>query len=426
MSYKIILSHIINPRNSDHADQLLDMATVILNERIVAIGKKSEILRQFKGEILDYSDKIAIPPFYDLHFHWVQEDVRDKPKESLLEWLSNYTWPTEALYKDLNYAKERAQNFKRELLKNGTLGGSIYSSLHDHTVDLALQEFVGEFICGNVLMTMNSPEYLSHTPEVARRSVLSLRKKYGDRYVFTPRFAITTDPLTMRLGHEEFVKSGGWIQSHLCETQAEIEYVLSIYKKMDGFLDIKTYTEIYDRVGLLSPKTLMAHGIYLTESELLTLQKTDTILVHCPTSNAPVDERGLGSGLFDFNRIDKKGIRWGLGSDIGGGPYLSMFDVIESFVKQNHRAKRFNASYSMGLFKATIYGARLINPATFFLFPNSFATFLLIDSPKKMGRDAEESLKNLFKERGGSRDKFFEINAASFIKGVNYYERSSC
>ena len=35
---------------------------------------------------------------------------------------------------------------QEELLKNGTLGGGCYASIHGHTVDLAHKHFLGEFI----------------------------------------------------------------------------------------------------------------------------------------------------------------------------------------------------------------------------------------------------------------------------------------
>ena len=57
-------------------------------------------------------------------------------------------------------------------------------------------------------------------------------------------------------------------------------------------------------------------------------------MAHCPTSNAPIRQGGAWVGLFDLKTISKAKIPWGLGSDIGAGPHLSMIDVMNSFVKQ--------------------------------------------------------------------------------------------
>src|SRR5690606_22243764 len=106
-----------------------------------------------------------------------------------------------------------------------------------------------------------------------------------------------------------------------------------------------SYTEIYQRTGMLGPRSLMGHGIHLAPEELKLLKKSKTVLVHCPTSNAPIKQQGLGSGLFDFRGVEKARIRWALGSDIGGGPFLSMLDVIQSFVDQNRRVGIKEATY---------------------------------------------------------------------------------
>src|SRR5690606_22197023 len=127
-------------------------------------------------------------------------------------------------------------------------------------------------------------------------------------------------------------------QTHLSETRAEIDFTLSLYReKFPEFKKVRSYTEIYEKVGMLGKRSPMGHAIHLSAAELKTLSQTKTAIVHCPTSNAPIKDLGLGSGLFDFRRTEKARVRWALGSDIGGGPFLCMLDVMRSFVEQNRR-----------------------------------------------------------------------------------------
>ena len=102
----------------------------------------------------------------------------------------------------------------------------------------------------------------------------------------------------------------------------------------------------------------MGHGIHLSSSELSMLKKTKTAIAHCPTSNAPISKKGLGSGLFDLKTISKNKIRWALGSDIGAGPYLSMVDVMNSFVSQHK--KQGLANYTRAFYRATLAGEEII------------------------------------------------------------------
>src|SRR5690606_28816968 len=195
-----------------------------------------------------------------------------------------------------------AKKFSKELLSVGTLGGAVYASIHGHTVDHALESFVGDYVVGNVLMTMNSPKGLIQSKENALTLIESLSAKWGKKYAMTPRFAPTTHPDVMKAGAWLAKKRGSFIQTHLSETKAEIDYVLGLYKEQEGFEKTKTYTDIYKKCGVLGKKTIMGHGIHLSPAELKTLAQTKTAIAHCPTSNAPVKELGLGSGLFDFKK----------------------------------------------------------------------------------------------------------------------------
>ncbi|MCB1122498.1 MAG: amidohydrolase family protein, partial [Verrucomicrobiae bacterium] len=56
-------------------------------------------------------------------------------------------------------------------------------------------------------------------------------------------------------------------------------------------------------------------------------------------------------------RADLEGVRWALASDIGGGPYLSMLDVMASFVRQNRAAGNGSATFTRALYRSTQKGA---------------------------------------------------------------------
>lgn len=367
ITYKVIIAHFFNPINDKICEFLEDYAIVAKRNakgdyKIVHRCHKSKlneyIKRKKSVEIIDKSGQYVIPGMYDTHFHWVQDDVRTMPKANLLSWLENYTWPYEANFKKVSYAKKKAREFAKKIANNGTIGGACYGSIHSHSVSEALEKFEGDYILGNVQMTMNSPEYLTMGIDDTIAQTEELASKYKNKYAVTPRFAITTDPKTMSAGAKTAKKHRSFIQTHLSETQNEIDFVLSIYKNIEGFEKVKTYTEIYDKVGLLTPKTIMGHGIYLSPKELKLLSQKQTMIAHCPTSNAPIKELGLGSGLFDYKRANRYKVHWALASDIGGGPFLSMLDVMNSFVCQNHKKGHRDASYTQALYRATLAGAK--------------------------------------------------------------------
>jgi guanine deaminase len=331
--------------------------------RIFDLGPASEVAARYDLQLdrIEKSQGLLMPAFFDTHFHWVQDDVREMPKASLIEWLEAYTFPEESRYGDRAFAKVKADFFWKRILSVGTIGGLCYSSIHDVALEEAMRSAPSDFKIGNVLMTMNCPPAITQTEEEAKRSVECNAKKYADRYICTPRFAPTTAPGVMAASADVAAKYDCFQQTHLDETEQEIEWVLSIYRNLSGFEDIRHYTDIYSRVGMLGPKTVFGHCIYLDESEWELFAESGSRIASCPTSNAPIRQLGLGSGLFDFKKAESYGVPWALATDIGGGPFLSMFDVIRSFVAQNHAAGRFGATYSKALHRSTYKGAQLMD-----------------------------------------------------------------
>ena len=98
--YKIVvLGHIINPKSDKKCENFpqgaLLLAPKIKNGEVIYkiqdIGPKSRVLKNFDEgfQLIDYSENVIIPSFFDMHFHWVQDEVREKPKANLLHWLEN-------------------------------------------------------------------------------------------------------------------------------------------------------------------------------------------------------------------------------------------------------------------------------------------------------------------------------------------------
>lgn len=425
--FKILLCHILNPKSDKSCEFVKNGALVLKRSntgyKVVEYGKEKLVLPKYASkksiEVMDTMGKVVMPSFFDTHFHWVQDDVRLMPKKNLLQWLINYTWPYEAKFKDKKYSKMKAEKFAKELTSVGTLGGACYASIHAHTVDDALKNFVGDFVVGNVLMTMESPDYLTQTKKQALKLVDKQTKKFKDSYAVTPRFAPTTHPDVMEEASKMARSNKSFIQTHLSETENEIDYVMGLYKNIEGYEKVKTYTDIYKKAKVLGPKTIMGHGIYLSKDEMITLGKTKTSIAHCPTSNAPVKQLGLGSGLFNFRFAEKHGVDWSLASDIGGGPFVSMFDVMQSFVAQNLKAGVKGATYTKALYRSTVAGARALklDKTCGNLESGKYANLIILDAPKDLSGGTEKILERIISKNKTSRKKYDSMVEQTFYRG---------
>ena len=422
---------IINPKSDTSCDFFPQGLLVVEGNKIKDVlsltqGQSKYSILMSEANTTDFSNALIVPAFYDMHFHWVQDDVRSMAKDSLLQWLEKYTFPTEAKFADRDYAQKRAEEFFKKLTSMGTLGGACYSSIHEHALDAAMEHVKGDFVIGNVLMNMNSPEDLTHGEEESLSLTKRLIERYGRRHGFTPRFAITTTPGVMREGSRMADEAQCFKQTHLSETPGEIDFVLSLYREMEGFEGVESYTEIYEKTGMLGRRSLMGHGIHLSDKELAVLSRTETSVIHCPTSNAPIEQKGLGSGLFDFKKTEAANVRWALGSDIGGGPYLSMLDVMRSFVDQNRATAPKEATYVKALYRSTLAGAEIMEHQSYAgnLDVGKDANFVVLPLERRDLKSAEEVLSELIEPYHHRREDLETYARATYFRGEALFSRS--
>jgi guanine deaminase len=124
----------------------------------------------------------------------------------------------------------------------------------------------------------------------------------------TPRFALScTDELLASCAALLSDVEGSWTTTHLNENLLEIDGVGRLF---DGC----SYVESYDRHGLVSPRSVLAHNVHPTDGELDVLAARGATVAHCPTSNS-----ALGSGHFPLARHLRHRVRVALGSDVGAG-----------------------------------------------------------------------------------------------------------
>jgi len=97
--------------------------------------------------------------------------------------------------------------------------------------------------------------------------------------ILTPRFAIScTEELLERLGRVALDNPRLAIQTHISENKDEIELTRSLF-------GTDSYAQVYEKFNLLRDNTILAHGVHLTEDEMVLLAKYGAGVSHCPTSN---------------------------------------------------------------------------------------------------------------------------------------------
>ena len=302
----------------------------------------------------DYSGKLLMPGFIDTHLHYPQTDMIASPSEGLLPWLETYTFPTERQFEYIHHAAGVADFFLDELLRCGTTTAMVYCTVHPQSVDAfftASEQRGLRMVAGKVMMDRNCPDFLRDTAESSARDTEALIQRWHKRgrslYAITPRFAPTSTNEQLQLAGElarDYPDT--FIQTHVSENEAECAWVREL------FPNARSYIDVYDSFGMMRPRAMYGHCIWLNERDRQRMAETQSAAAICPTSNL-----FLGSGLFDFERADDAGVLLSLATDVGGGTSFSMLQTMN----EAYKVARLKGSYLPALrmfYLATLGAAR--------------------------------------------------------------------
>jgi guanine deaminase len=299
--------------------------------RIAWCGDASELSEAYQHwPHVDYGDMLIMPGFIDAHIHFPQYRMLAAPAKDLMEWLHRYTFPEEARYADSNYAVVAADIFLSHLFSNGTTSALAFSSVHKTCADAlfaAASKHNMALITGKTMMDRNAITAVQDTPEQGARESVELYQKWHCknrlRYAVTPRFAVTSSEEQLHLSGELLQDlKGALLQTHISESPGEIALVKQLFPNAED------YTDVYDRYGLLGPRSVFAHGIHLNARERKRFSETGSSVIHCPTSNA-----FLGSGIMPMKQLNDENVHIGVATDIGGGTSYSMLATLAETYK---------------------------------------------------------------------------------------------
>lgn len=300
---------------------LEDGALAVTDGVIVDRGPAAEIAARHAGaELVDLRDGLVLPGLVDTHVHFPQVRVIGGLGMPLLDWLEQCALPEEARLADTTYAASVAADFLSGLSRAGTTTALVFGSHFAGAVDALFVEAarVGlRVTSGLVLSDRVIREDLFTTPSRAHAEGFALAERWHGvgrlRYAVTPRFSLScSDDLLDSAATLLADVPDAYFTSHLNENTHEIAGVRDLFDC--------DYVTSYDKHGLLSRRSILAHNVHPTHEELRLLFARRVAVAHCPTSNA-----ALGSGLFPLAAHLAHGVRVALGSDVGAGTGFSLF-----------------------------------------------------------------------------------------------------
>jgi guanine deaminase len=291
-------------------------------EAVEDVMKRYEDWRDAKVQRIG-GEGFFFPGFIDTHTHASQHPNTGLfGSTTLLSWLATYTFPLESSLSALDKAERVYTNFVLRTLSHGTTTCCYYATIHVPSTNLLAsichskgqRAFIGRICMDSEAM---SPTYYRDSSAEAsiaatRESIDFIRqldpKAALIHPIITPRFAPSCTPSCLQQLGALHRETGANIQTHISENKPEIALVKEL------FPESKSYADVYDAAGLLTPKTILAHAVHLTDDEKALIKLRDAKISHCPASNT-----ALTSGCAPVRELLDAGLTVGLGTDVSGG-----------------------------------------------------------------------------------------------------------
>jgi guanine deaminase len=294
-----------------------DGGLLVNGGRVIACGDYAAVQAAHPGAAtIDWRGGFLVPGFIDAHVHFPQLRILGAMGLTLLDWLERVALPEEARMADARYAADTARQFLRALASHGTttalVFGAHFSSATAQLFEVAAASGL-RIVSGLVLSDRLLHPDLHLPPEEAYRQSAMLIERYHRRgrllYAVTPRFAISTSEAMLEvcqqlMGEHPDVR----LQTHINENKGEIDQIGRLFPWA------RDYLAVYERYRLIGNRSVVAHNVHTTPSQLDRLAAAGTAVAHCPGSNA-----ALGSGWFPLARhVERAGAEaLGLQENIG-------------------------------------------------------------------------------------------------------------
>jgi guanine deaminase len=337
----------------------VDGALAIENGKVTACGDYSAVANAHPDTMVrDLRGGYILPGLIDTHVHFPQVRILGGLGYSLLDWLEQCTLPEEARLADAAYASSIAREFVGALATHGTTTALVFGShfagataaLFTAAEQRGLRIFSGLVLSDRALR----PE-LHQTPDAAYQDSKTLIARFGcHRYAVTPRFAFSASEAMLSVC-QALVRENpdSLFTTHINENRREIEQVARLFPWAADYL------AVYERFDLIGAHSVLAHNVHACAAELQRLAASGSTIAHCPSSNA-----ALGSGIFPMRRHIEAGVRFALGTDVGGGTGFGVLkEGLQAYLMQRVASKPITLSPAQMLYLATRAGAEALGIA---------------------------------------------------------------
>ena len=256
-------------------------------------------------EVIEAGGMALVPGFVNAHTHAAMTLFRGYGDDlPLMQWLETKIWPVEARLDDEDvYWGSRLACV--EMIRTGTVRfWDMY--WHPEATARAVEDAGLRATIGAPLIDRGDPAQRGALQRTAMESAEALAGRDLVAPALAPHAIYTVSEPSLRWIAERAAERELPVHIHVSETEEEVaDCVRDHGERPIAYLD---------RVGVLGPHTVLAHGVWLDDSELDLIAARGATLATNPVANLKLSV----GGVFPFVRARERGIPIGLGTDGAG------------------------------------------------------------------------------------------------------------
>jgi 5-methylthioadenosine/S-adenosylhomocysteine deaminase len=302
-------------------------AVAINGSDIVDVGALSDITARFaSAQTIDARDQVVLPGLINTHTHAPMVMFRGLADDlALMDWLQKYIFPAEAKTVSPEFVRTGTRLAALEMIQSGT---TTYADMYyfEEEIAKATKEAGLRGVLGQTIIQF--PVADAPTPAEGLARAEAFIKTFKDDPLIVPAVAphamYTLDQATLVASAQLGRKYGVPVIIHLAETQDEVKTARDDHKNTPaGYLE---------SIGFWGPKTVAAHGVWVTDEDIAILKKHNVGVSHNPESNMK-----LASGTAPVLKYLAAGVNLSLGTD--GAASNNDLDMFEAMRQASFLAK---------------------------------------------------------------------------------------